>query len=273
MTGVIFDIKELSLYDGPGTRVTVFMKGCPLRCIWCHNPEGIEKKPELMIKSSRCVQCGKCKYPCDHVECRPFERCIHACPNGCINVAGISIEAQQLAGQLCNYRDFLEMNGGGITFSGGEPLLQPDFLCDVIDGLDGMHTAIQTCGYADSNVFRKVIDKVDYVMFDIKIADPALHRKYIGTDNDIILKNFQYLRQCGRRYIVRTPMIPGITDTQKNIMEIYDMIGDSNWERLEYNTMAGAKYPMLGKTYFLEEQKHSDRRNDLQIRKIETKTL
>ena len=250
MTGTIFDIKEFSLHDGPGARTTVFLKGCPLRCRWCHNPEGLNPQKQLMVKTARCRQCGKCCIPCEHPECQPYHRCIHACPEGLVEICGKEMEASELVQKLMKNKDILELNHGGITISGGEPLMQPEFVCELLEQLD-CHTAIETSGYAEEMVFRKVIDKVDYVMMDLKLADREEHKRYTGVYNDLILKNFEYLKKSGREYVIRTPLIPGITDTEENLYRIRQIIGDSKWEKLPYNQMAGVKYPMLGMVYDL----------------------
>lgn len=248
MIGTVFDIKEFSLHDGPGPRVTVFLKGCPLRCRWCHNPEGLNPNPQLMIKYNLCTKCGRCMQKCEHEECQSFERCIYACPNGLISVSGIEYEADELAKKLMSNADFYKSNGGGVTISGGEPLMQADFVCGLFEKVS-MHRAIQTCGYSDANNFKKVIEMCDFVMMDIKIADREKHKEYTGVYNDIILKNYDYLKNSGKKFVVRTPMIPNITDTTENLNSIEKIIGDSLWEKLPYNEMAEAKYPMLNMEY------------------------
>ncbi len=249
MNATIFDIKEFSLHDGPGGRITVFFKGCPLRCMWCHNPEGLSKEPQLMIKHNMCVHCGRCKRGCSHPECRGFDRCIHACPLGCISVSGRAYNSEELAAILKKNADFLELNGGGVTFSGGEPMMHGEFIRELIPKLGGMHTAVQTSAYTDSDNFKKTVDMLDFVMMDIKLADREKHKKYTGVYNDIILENFKYLKNSGREHVIRVPLIPNITDTKENLEAIYEIVGDSKVEFLKYNNLAGAKYPMLGMKY------------------------
>lgn len=244
MKGIVFDIKEFSLHDGPGPRTTVFLKGCPLRCTWCHNPEGLKTAPELMIKRKMCTGCGRCKIPCEHNDCKKFSRCIHACPNGLITPCGTEYESGTLVVLLKKNLDFYEQNGGGITFSGGEPLMQADFLLEVLQKLN-CHTAIQTSGYAPHDVFCKVISAVDFVMMDIKLADRELHKKYTGVYNDIILKNFDYLKFSKKEYVIRTPLIPDICDTEENLAQIKKIIGTSKWEKLPQNEFWQVKYSML----------------------------
>lgn len=251
MTGVVFDIKEFSLHDGPGGRTTVFLKGCPLRCRWCHNPEGLLPKPQLMVKTATCEGCGRCRMPCTHPECRELGRCIHACPHGLIALAGERMEAAELAARLRAQEDILAMNGGGVTVSGGEPLLQSDFVTELCGHLRGMHLALQTSGYADGDTFCRVIDGFDYIMMDIKLADPVRHREYTGVDNGPILANFRRLQESGKEYVIRIPLIPDITDTEANLRAIAAIVGDSPVELLRYNPLAGAKYPMVGMEYTL----------------------
>lgn len=261
MTGTVFDIKEFSLHDGPGSRVTVFLKGCPLRCMWCHNPEGLEAKPQLMFKDAMCTKCGQCYRKCSHTECAPYGRCTKVCPNNCLSIAGKEYTASSLADRLAIYAPFVNSGNGGITISGGEPLMQWQFVCSLADEIKNktpMHLAIQTSGYADSDVFRQVIEKMDYVMMDIKLADRELHKKYTGVYNDKILKNFEILKNSGKDFIIRIPLIPDITDTDDNLRKISCIIQDSPAELLSYNSLAPAKYSMVGMEYPLESKSNRE---------------
>ena len=249
MNGVVFDIKEFSIHDGPGARFTVFLKGCPLRCIWCHNPEGLEKKKQLLYKEKDCVKCGMCMAPCSHSDCKEFDRCLHICPNNCLSVAGREYTADELAKTILDNKDFFELSGGGVTFSGGEPLMQAEFLLEVMDKLKDVHIAIQTSGYADSETYLKVIEKADFIMQDIKLADANLHKKYTGVGNEKILFNIESLKKSGKNFVFRVPLIPDITDTEENLKAISKIVGDFETELLKYNDLAGAKYPSLGLEY------------------------
>ena len=156
MTGTIFDVKEFAVHDGPGLRTTVFFKGCPLRCKWCHNPEGLSAAPQLMVRQNRCRQCGLCMRGCSHPDCRPYGRCLHICPMNLVSVAGETVTAEELAKRIRRSGDMFGKSGG-VTFSGGEPLMQPEFLHAVLDLIPDIPAAIETSGYAEESVFRSVI--------------------------------------------------------------------------------------------------------------------
>ena len=252
MKGMIFDIKEMALHDGPGIRTTVFLKGCPLRCKWCHNPDGFSTARELSFNSSLCIDCGSCRRECEHEECKPFSRCIRACPRGILRIVGREVGAEELLDELISGASVLGESFGGFTFSGGEPLMQWEFLSELLRHLSSYHRAIETSGYAEESVFRSVIDRCDLVIMDIKIADSERHKFYTGRDNRLILNNLALLLASGKPHVIRTPLIPGITDTDENLSAIKALIGDAVWERLPYNTMAGAKYALLGRKYELD---------------------
>ena len=253
MIGTIFDIKEMAVHDGPGIRTTVFLKGCPLRCAWCHNPEGLSSKVHLMVKETRCRHCGSCLKQCDHEICQPFGRCILSCPENCLEIAGRQVSAQQLAEELKKSADILGDLFGGFTFSGGEPLAQPDFLKACLKELKGYHLCIETSGYADPEVFKSVLEYLDYVIMDIKLVDEKMHIKYTCVDNKKILENFNTLKNSGKQFLIRTPMIPGITDTSDNLNAIEKLLDGCVWEKLPYNAAAGAKYKMLNMEYPLNQ--------------------
>ena len=252
MKGLIFDIKEFAVHDGEGIRTTVFLKGCPLCCAWCHNPEGLSSKKELYLKQNGCLGCGLCRVPCDHDECKDLGRCLHVCPKNLVSVAGVEWESEELAEKLLTHKDFFNTMGGGITLSGGEPLLQAEFCVELLTLLKcQVHTAIETSGYAKQEDFIKVIRLCDFVYMDIKLADSEQHKKYTGMDNKIILENAEYLKHSGIPHTFRTPLIPNITDTQENLTAIEKLVGESSWEKLPYNSLAGAKYASVGRRYRL----------------------
>lgn len=251
--GTIFDIKEFTVHDGPGIRITVFLKGCHLRCNWCHNPEGLSFEPELMVRESACTHCGQCRNPCSHNMCRDFNRCIYACPSGLIKVIGEKVEADELAVRLKKYSEFLLMNKGGITISGGEPLAQPAFLLDLLKKLKPMHTALETSGYGEKRVFAEAINLADLILFDIKHMDADVHKKYTGVDNKLIQFNLLNLMSSGKPFIARIPLIPGVNDTDDNLEKTARFLrraaGRIRVELLPYNPFAGAKYPSVCRKY------------------------
>ena len=253
MNGLVFDIKEFAVHDGEGIRTTVFLKGCPLRCVWCHNPEGLSPQKELYLKRNGCIGCGMCRVPCDHAECREVGRCLHICPKNLVSVAGVEWSSEALAQKLLTHKQFFDTMGGGITLSGGEPLLQADFCVELLTLLKGqVHTAIETSGYASPDTFRRVVELCDFVYMDIKLADAELHKKYTGVDNAVILENAEFLKKSGIPHVFRTPLIPDITDTEENLRAIKEIVGESAWERLDYNPLAGAKYESVGRKFELD---------------------
>lgn len=254
MKGIVFDIKEFAVHDGDGIRTTVFMKGCPLQCKWCHNPEGLSVKPELFVKHTRCAGCGLCKAGCEHEDCKPYGRCLHVCPDNLLSVVGKVYESGDLAAMMLKRGEFFKKMGGGVTVSGGEPLMQVDFVYDFLSNLNGIHRAIETSGYASAESFKKVVSVCETVIMDIKLADNGEHIKYTGASNKLILENAAYLKSSGIRHLFRTPLIPGITDTEENLSAISKIVGNSPWEKLPYNELAPSKYKSVGRTFVLYEE-------------------
>ena len=251
--GLLFDSKEFAVFDGPGIRQTVFFKGCPLRCNWCHNPEGLTNKPELMVSAASCIHCGKCSAICTHQTCIACGDCIGVCPLRLRKIAGTYMTPQELAEIIHENSDYYARYGGGVTFSGGEPLMQADFLTEVLDLIPDVHKAIETSGYTDEETFRKVVSRLDYVLMDIKIFDNDLHRKYTGVSNELILKNAKILCGGDTPFVIRIPLIPGVNDDEQNIRRTAQWVaGAKALEKIEllpYHMTAGAKYSSVGKTY------------------------
>jgi pyruvate formate lyase activating enzyme len=210
-----------------------------------------------MHKRNVCTGCGLCLQGCGHEVCKGFERCAYACPNGALSIAGERVSAAELAGRLAKNADFFSLTGGGITASGGEPLMQSEFviaLAEELDKFGSIHKALQTSGYADPEIYRRVIDKFDYIMQDIKLVNEEEHIKYTGVSNKRILQNIEYLKISGKEFLFRVPMIPGITDTEENLAAIRLLTEGCEVEYLKYNDLAGAKYEMLGMQYPLQER-------------------
>ena len=252
--GTIFDIKEFTVHDGPGVRTTVFFKGCPLSCIWCHNPEGMDPGPTLTVREAMCDHCGACRRPCTHDDCRPYGRCLHICPKGLISIAGKQVTAGALAAKLAPSAPLFGEDGG-VTLSGGEPLLQPQFAAALADSLHehGIRVALQTSGFAGEETFAKVLAHMDDVLFDLKLARDDEHRLYTGVSNAPIHRNLMLLKQSGKPHVIRIPLIPGITDTHENLSALAALAGDSPVELMPYNPYAGAKYPNVGRQFEYRE--------------------
>lgn len=254
MTGTVFDIAQMTVNDGPGVRTTVFLKGCPLRCQWCHNPEGLSPEPELMVTPNGCLRCGACKRACPHPErCTGCGSCVLVCPAQVRRICGKRYTPEELAALLLKDREILTALGGGVTFSGGEPTAQSAFLTAVLDLLPGMHRAIETSGYCQSDRFQAVLDRADYIFMDIKLVNCDKHRFYTGVDNNLILQNLERVKGCGKPFCIRVPLIPGVNDDRENLEQTAALLVDCpSLERVEllpYHRTAGAKYSMVGRAY------------------------
>ncbi|MBR1868112.1 MAG: glycyl-radical enzyme activating protein [Clostridia bacterium] len=250
--GLIFSIEEFAVYDGPGIRTAVFFKGCPLRCNWCHNPEGLEGIQQILRSPNGCVKCGACYKEAEKNGGVLTKSCVDLCPRGLIRESGKYFEAEELAGIFLKNKDVFDRTGGGVTFSGGECLAQVDFLLEVTSTLKGkINIAIETSGYGDTRKFRELLKNIDLVYYDLKIIDRENFKKYTGGDISVVLKNFGALCESGAPFTVRVPLIPGVTDTAENLGAIADIVKDSGAEVefMPYNKMAGGKYKLVGREY------------------------
>ena len=256
MTGTVFSIEEFATFDGPGIRMTVFLKGCPLRCTWCHNPEGQRAAAEYRRSPNGCLDCGACLAQAQTLPDgtkRLTEASEAACPRGLVRRCGDSYTPDGLCAKILANARLLAMNGGGVTFSGGEPTVQAEFLRECLALLRGrVHRAVQTCGYTDEATFSSILADCDYMLYDLKLIDPARHRRYCGTDNAPILRNYRTLAASGLPFVTRIPLIPGVTDTAENLSSIAELMrscGVDYAELLPYNRMAGSKYASVLREY------------------------
>ena len=216
-TGVCFDVQRFAVHDGPGIRTTVFLKGCPLTCSWCHNPEGRAAGPEIHVFPERCIGCGTCHEVCPTGEtatCLRCGACAEACPADARRLIGKTWTAAELVEEVARDRPFFEESGGGVTFSGGEPLAQPDFLLACLGGCRerGLHTTVDTCGYAEGGTILEVARFTDLFLYDLKIIDATEHRRLTGAPVEPILANLRALDGLGSGIWIRTPILPGIND-------------------------------------------------------------
>ena len=252
---LIFSIEEFSVFDGPGIRTSVFLMGCPLRCEWCHNPEGQSFKNSILRSPNGCVGCGNCvKFALDNGGRPVFtEASMKNCPNALLRYCAKEYTASELCRKLEKNIPILNSSGGGVTFSGGEPTSSSDFLLECLSLLKGKtNRAVQTCGYCSAATFEKVLVNCDYMLFDIKLVDDAMHKKYTGVSNELIIENFKILAHSNKDFVIRTPLIPTVTDTEENIEAIAALLEENGIKYIEllpYNKMAGSKYQLAGKTY------------------------
>ena len=256
LTATIFEVREFCLHDGPGIRTTVFFKGCPLRCAWCHNPEGLSPEPEMLFKAAKCQNCGNCQHG-------------GVCPHGARVPCGRRWTVAELAQEIRVNADILRSSGGGVTFSGGEPLMQAKFLCALADELVGrarrarrgglgeaalpIHLALETSGYAPEAVYREVVERMDLVFQDLKHPDPAEHKRWTGVDPAPIHANLAWLKASRRPFGARIPLIPGVNDSEEAKEGFARLLeGPSGLLRVEllpYHLTAAAKYPFTGRAY------------------------
>lgn len=258
--GTVFDIQRFSVHDGPGIRTTVFLKGCPLSCQWCHNPEGRSADIQMRFFEEKCLGCGMCK---TITGLKPMaisgkvagEQEIQAadnCPTGALSVCGRRYQPEEMLEIIKRDRDFYG-NCGGVTFSGGEPTMQPEFLKEILALCqhNGIHTALDTCGYAATEVYESVLPFCDLVLFDIKGMNSNTHRQYTGMSNEIILNNFQYIAKTGTPIWVRVPLIHGLTADKDALYEIMEFLKPYNdaiqqVTLIPYHSFGNSKYKTLG---------------------------
>jgi pyruvate formate lyase activating enzyme len=296
LTGTVFDIKKYAIHDGPGIRTTVFLQGCPLSCWWCHNPESQSRRPVLLYRENRCVLCGSCVEVCpqegiqlsggqmlesrdpgsqgsevalrqlgtavtDRAKCNVCGTCAEICYHGAREVSGQVMSVEEVMAAIERDLPFYDQSGGGVTFSGGEPLMQPDFLAALLRACKAreIHTVVDTSGHTAWQVIDGLRGDVDLFLYDLKLIDNQRHKKYTGISNELILRNLHRLAQCGAQLEVRIPLIPGINDDRENLEQsaalIAGLSGVTGVELMAYHDIAAAKYASLGMAYRLLDVK------------------
>ena len=262
--GLVFDIQRYAVHDGPGIRTLVFLKGCPLRCPWCCNPESQNFRPELRRSVQRCRACGSCAEACpeglnpaaptfqdDACERCTDWTCASACPQVAMKRVGTEMTSAEVVAEVAKDRAFYDNSGGGATVSGGEPLAQPRFTGEILRGCKGMgvRTALETCGFAAPEVVREVEPLVDLFLFDLKLADPLRHSEILGAPLAPVMENLRFLasRRAGDT-VVRVPLVPGYTDGEENLRGLADLVSDLGLRRVEvepYHSLGEEKYREL----------------------------
>jgi len=283
-SGIIFDVKRFALHDGPGLRTTLFLKGCPLSCLGCHNPEGQRAQPELLFRPDRCTACGDCVPACPHQvlelreerlqvtweECRLEGACVDASLPGALELVGTTMSAQEALDLLEADRVFFDESGGGVTFSGGEPVAQPDFLRALLLECREreLDSVLDTCGHAPPETFRELAPLASHLLFDLKLMDEERHEAYTGVHNRWILENLRWAgngfgrEEGGPTLTVRVPLIPGVNDDEENLLAaaafLGGLVGRPPVDLLPYHRLGVEKYHRSGRAYALPEVQPPD---------------
>ena len=252
MKAMIFDIQRNSFVDGPGIRTTVFFKGCNLRCKWCHNPESHSSLPQMMYYKNKCTGCGKCREVCPYnlTKCDLCGKCTIYCPHDARRICGREYSVDEVFDEVIKDKIFYETSGGGVTFSGGECMLQIEFLCEILKKCkeNGLHTAVDTAGNVPWESFEKIIKYTDLFLYDVKLFDSAKHKQYTGVGNERILDNLTKLFKCGAKVYIRIPVIGGVNDNEEemqNIGKFLHLYSPNKIELLPYHKMGTHKCEAL----------------------------
>ena len=302
VTGTIISIERCSLHDGPGLRTTVFLKGCPLSCLWCHNPESQSFKPELYTLNEKCVYCGLCSSVCDNHNvivrgsnytrhlinrgvCTSCGKCAEICPQSALEIKGTVVTARSVVDIVLKDGRYYKKSGGGLTISGGEPMAQFDFSLELLRLAkeNNIHTCIETCGYTQTNQILSILQYVDLVMFDYKESNEDKHKEYTGVSNDQIIANLHAIDAAGAQIILRCPIIPGYNDTDEHFIAIAKTANRLNniteINVMPYHPMGSSKSKRIGRKYKLadigfpeDEQIHDwlikiDKNTDVSVKK------
>ena len=271
LRGLIFDIQRYSIHDGPGIRTLVFMKGCPLRCLWCSNPESQSDSSEMIVYPSKCIGCDRCVEVCPTGAaqeqdigaakqlCQNCGACVDVCPSTARQMAGRIVSVEEVLAEVKKDTPFYRRSSGGVTISGGEPLMQDEFVAQLLKRCRaaGIHTAIETCGFSGPERLRKVLQHVDLVLFDLKHMHPTRHRELTGVGNEVILENATIAARGGTRTIFRVPIIPGYNDDEENIERIAVFVSGLNptgeVHLIPYHRLGASKHAALGRAYPLAD--------------------
>ncbi|WP_243343543.1 glycyl-radical enzyme activating protein [Anaerococcus sp. AGMB09787] len=284
--GIVFDIQKYSIHDGPGIRTIVFLKGCPLRCIWCSNPESQNTKPEIMFRKNLCIHCGKCvsiclnnaigpqnKYWIDRKKCISCGECVNVCPSSALTLKGKEMTVEDVINEVKKDETYYRNSGGGITLSGGEALLQYKFAKELLKACHakGWHTAVETEGYISKEVIMEVVPHIDLVLLDMKTYDTNLHYKYTKVHNEVIKENAKLI-QSMTRTIIRIPVIPGVNDSVEEFSSIVKFVKTlDNVEQihiLPYHNYGENKYYLLGRDYLMKDTKKNKEEHLNNLKKI-----
>ena len=280
--GIIFNIQRYSIHDGPGIRSTVFLKGCPLTCFWCQNPESQEMKAEILLDKSKCASCGQCIISCpaganlltpDRVKiirdkCMGCGECVEVCPNEARRLVGEYMTVDEVMEEILRDRVFYENSGGGVTLSGGEPLMQADFALQLLRRCkeEDLHTALDTCGYTSWKTMQKLLEYTDLVLYDIKCLDATKHSMATGKPNELIIENAKMIARSKEMW-VRVPLVPGFNDSEREVRAIVSFIkkelGSTKIDLHCYNKLGEGKYDRLDKVGI-----HLDPQNEEYMEKL-----
>lgn len=271
MTGLIFNIQRFSVYDGMGIRTTVFFKGCPLHCSWCHNPESLSLVREIALRSDRCIQCGDCMAICKngaiyrengsyviHRErCLRCGECVDVCVADARALVGREMTVEEVMKEIRADASFFNQSGGGVTFSGGEPLLQHEFLLALLETcrMEGIHTTVDTTGFTSATILKSIAENTDLFLYDLKLFNDAMHREYTGVSNQIIFQNLKLLADWNKKVVIRIPLIPSLNDDEENIRALGAFVASlqkiQEIHLLPYHRSGIDKYQRIGMEYTL----------------------